>query len=105
MAGKSLRDLNISTMVANRSFFPSPVHWEDEVVYFLMLDRFSDGKETAFRDKNGNPVNTGTTLPFTPSDNGNAVKAASDAAAWRDAGTNFVGGNLTGLESKLGYLK
>ena len=28
-----------------RTFFPSPAAWEDEVLYFLMLDRFSDGRE------------------------------------------------------------
>src|SRR5215831_16198015 len=85
MAEKSLRELDISTLVANRSFFPSPVHWEDEVVYFLMLDRFSNGQETAFLDNNRNPVSTGTTLPFRPSDNGNGVQTPSDVAGWRDA--------------------
>src|SRR5262249_54264009 len=67
--------------------------------------RFSNGQETAFLDNKGNPVSTGTTLPFKPGDNGNAMQTPSDAASWRDAGANFVGGNLAGLESKLGYLK
>ena len=105
MAEKSLSNLDFGKLVVNRDFFPSPVHWEDEIVYFLMLDRFSDGKESGFRDNNGNLVGTGTTPPFAPGDNGNAIRTPSDAAAWRDAGTNFVGGNLAGLESKLGYLK
>ncbi|RZU42402.1 alpha-amylase family glycosyl hydrolase [Edaphobacter modestus] len=105
MAEKSLSNLNLGGMVANQDFFPSPTHWEDEVVYFLMLDRFSNAKESGFRDNNGNPVSAGTTPPFVPGDNGNAIRTPSDAAAWRDAGTNFVGGNLAGVESKLGYLK
>jgi len=27
------------------SFHPSPVDWRDEVLYFLLVDRFSDGHE------------------------------------------------------------
>ncbi len=28
------------------SFFPSPTDWRDEVIYFLLPDRFSDGGES-----------------------------------------------------------
>jgi hypothetical protein len=28
-----------------QSFFPSPVDWRNEVLYFLLPDRFSDGKD------------------------------------------------------------
>jgi glycosidase len=105
VAEKSLLELNLQQLVANQRFFPSPTHWEDQVIYFLMLDRFSDGKEKLFRDNAGNLVTTGTTPPFTPADNGNAIQTTGDAASWRDAGNRFVGGTLAGLESKLGYLK
>jgi glycosidase len=105
MAEKSLRELDLPSLTANRSYFPSPEHWEDEVIYFLMVDRFSDGKENFYRDNQGNRVTTGATPLFAPSDNGNAVRTESDASRWREAGTRFVGGTLTGIESKLGYLK
>jgi len=105
MAEKSLVDLDFAALAATRKFFPSPRHWEDEVIYFLMVDRFSDGRENLYRGSDGSIVTTGTTPPFTPSDNGNATGTASDAAAWREAGTKFVGGTLAGIESKLGYLK
>ena len=26
-------------------YFPSPVDWRDEILYFLLVDRFSDGQE------------------------------------------------------------
>ena len=26
-------------------YYPSPVNWKDEVLYFLLVDRFSDGRE------------------------------------------------------------
>ena len=105
MAETSLRELDLRSLTANRTFFPSPAHWEDEVIYFLMVDRFSDGKENLYRDNQGNSVTTGATPPFDPSANGNAVRSEQDAARWRDAGTRFVGGNIAGIESKLGYLK
>jgi len=105
MAEKSLRELDLASLTANRTFFPSPLHWEDQVIYFLMVDRFSDGKENLFRDNQGNLMTTGSTPPFDPTANGNAVSNDQDAARWRDAGTRFVGGTLAGVESKLGYLQ
>ncbi len=92
------------TTLTNRSFFPSPVAWEDEILYFMMLDRFSDANENLYRDNDGQLVTTGTTPPFQISDDGNAVQNDDDASNWREAGTRFVGGTLKGLESKVGYL-
>ncbi len=102
---KSLRELDLKALIAGREYLPSPQHWEDEVLYFLMLDRFSDGKENRFRDNQGGLVTTGSTPLFTPDANGNAVGTEASAARWREAGNNFVGGTLSGLESKLGYLQ
>lgn len=86
-------------------FFPSPSAWEDQVFYFLMLDRFSDDKEQAYRDLQGTVVTSGTTPLYQPGDGGNAVQNDTAAAKWRQAGGRFVGGNLKGLTSKIGYLK
>src|SRR5262249_27494636 len=101
MRERSLSELDLKALVATRQYFPSPGHWEDEVIYFLMLDRFSDGKENRYRDNQGVLVTDGATPPFTAADNGNAVGTDMDAARWREAGTRFVGGTLSGLESKL----
>jgi glycosidase len=105
MAEKSLRELDLGPLTANRTFYPSPQHWEDQVIYFLMVDRFSDGKENLFRDNRGNLVTTGSTPPYDASARGNAIQTDQDAARWRDAGKVFVGGTLPGIESKLGYLQ
>lgn len=85
--------------------FPSPAAWEDEVLYFLMLDRFSDGREDGFRANDGTVVTGGATPLFQAQDAGNAVGNDDDARAWRDAGSVFAGGTLRGLTTKLGYLK
>src|SRR5438105_927414 len=105
MAEKSLREIDVRALAASRRYFPSPEHWEDETIYFLMVDRFSDGRENLYRDRDANLVTNGETAPFTAADNGNAVRTADDAAAWREAGNGFTGGTLAGIESKLGYLK
>ncbi|MCO1654222.1 alpha-amylase family glycosyl hydrolase [Pseudonocardia humida] len=83
---------------------PSPSDWADEVLYFLLVDRFSDGREDGHRDAAGRPV-PGPTPRFGPGDGGSAVATEPDAAAWRAAGLSWVGGTLAGVASKLGYLR
>ena len=82
----------------------SPSAWEDEVLYFLLVDRFSDGQEDHYLDLAGDPV-PGATPRYTPADDGSAVRDDADAARWRAAGTGWVGGTLDGVRSKLGYLR
>lgn len=99
-----LSDIQFSTFL-DQQFFPSPIAWEDQVFYFMLLDRFSDNRENGYRDNQGEIVRSGTTPLFSPQDNGNAVKTAADAAEWREAAGKYVGGTLQGLASKIGYLK
>jgi glycosidase len=103
MVEKRISEIDLSKKTKN--FYPSPVAWEDEVIYFMMVDRFSDGKEKGYKDNDGSPVNSGTTLRYTNEDAGNATRTASDRKQWFEAGNTFVGGTLKGIESKVGYLK
>src|SRR5438067_3011555 len=105
MPVRSLAELHFDELIRNKEFTPSPTAWEDEVLYFLLVDRFSDGNEKGYRGLDGNIINTGTTELFRPSDALNAVTAAEEAARWREAGGAYVGGKITGITSKLGYLK
>jgi glycosidase len=104
MIEKTLAELDF-TSLRDRKFFPSPVAWEDQVLYFLMLDRFSDGTENGYKDDRGKVVTSGTTPMFAPSDSGNAIKTPEEAQQWREAGVQWLGGTLKGLTSKIGYLK
>ena len=78
--------------------FASPVDWRDEVLYFLLVDRFSDGQETArpLLDR-GDLAGARPALP-----NGQPWRwdrwAQSGAQHWQ-------GGTLQGVKSKLPYLK
>lgn len=97
---KSLLDLDFAGLT-RRKFTPSPAAWEDQVLYFLLVDRFSDGNERGgHRDNDGLPVTAGRTPLYTVHDSGSV-----DYDTWLKAGGVWQGGTLKGLKSKLGYLK
>jgi glycosidase len=104
MATPVVKEIDLEQLT-DRLFFPSPAAWEDQVIYFLMLDRFSDGNETGYRDINGHFVSGGKTPLFAAADSGNAVTNEEAARQWREAGVVWNGGTLKGLCSKIGYLK
>jgi glycosidase len=68
----------------------SPIDWRDQLMYFLLPDRFSDGGEV------GRPL-------FDPSQPD--LHRAVDLPSWQRAGKDFQGGNIKGIESKLDYLQ
>jgi glycosidase len=97
---KSLLDIDFAELT-RRKFTPSPAAWEDQVLYFLLLDRFSDGKEKdGYRDNENRPHRTGVALLYSPADPGRV-----DYDVWLRAGSGWQGGTLQGLQSKLGYLR
>ena len=101
MGMRSVDDLDFDD-VTRGSFTPSPEAWEDEVLYLLMPDRFSDGREAGL-SLPGVPAEELTPL-YTVEDMGSAVTTEADAARWREAGRSWVGGTLAGIRSKLDYL-
>ena len=104
MSEKSLLEVDLARL-CDRQFFPSPAAWEDQVLYFLMLDRFSDGNEQGYRGNNRRRVRGGTTPQFQPTDAENAFRTPEETDRWREAGARWVGGTLKGLTSKIGYLQ
>ena len=97
---KSLLEIDFASLT-RRTFTPSPAAWEDQVLYFLLLDRFSDGREKdGYRDNADRPAQTGATPLYQPGDSGQI-----DYDTWLSAGNGWQGGTLAGLKSKLGYLR
>lgn len=71
---------------------PSPVDWRDEVLYFLLVDRFSDGNNAA------RPLLDRTDLPA-------ARPAGWRWDAWaRSGGERWQGGTIAGVTAELDYL-
>lgn len=81
-----------------QNYHPSPQDWRDEVLYFLLVDRFSDGNE-----KNRKLVDRKNLAAARP---GSAGGEPWRWDLWAESGAErFQGGTLKGVESKLGYLK
>lgn len=102
---QSIAEIPWEELIKNRSYFPSPHRWDDELIYFLLVDRFSDGREAGgYADGQGQPVQAspGRTTPLFSF----SVDAYSaERGTWFESGKNFCGGHLAGVRSKLGYLK
>ena len=97
---KSIRDIDFAALTS-RKYTPSPDCWSDQILYFLMVDRFSDGRERGgYKDNRDKPVNTGDT-PLSTSDTIGKVPYEE----WFAQGMGWQGGTLKGLRSKLGYLR
>lgn len=85
----------------NRHYHPSPMDWRDEILYFILPDRFSDGQEGM--------------RPMLPADlstaAGQQALAALRGPAWNwqqwclSGNDRFQGGTLKGIQSKLPYLQ
>src|SRR5262245_10697696 len=91
----SVRDI---ALPRRERYHPSPADWRDETLYFLLPDRFSDGKEQ--------------TRPLLDRGNLTAARPAlPDGRAWQwnrwaESGADrWQGWTLRGIRSKLGYLK
>ncbi len=76
---RSIQELDLSV---ERELYPSPPDWRDEIIYFLLVDRFNDGVER--------PLYNGVrgVVPDRP-----------------DAGVPFQGGTLKGVTERLSYVR
>src|SRR5581483_9174798 len=86
---KSVRSIDLPRRLR---YHPSPADWRDEIIYFLLPDRFSDGRED--------------TRPLLDPRNRQAFRPAGfrwDAWA-QSGGSRWQGGTIKGVASKLGYL-
>jgi glycosidase len=76
-----------------QSYHPSPADWRDEIIYFLLPDRFSDGREE------GRPM-------LDPANPAGSRPAGFRWDRWaQSGGDRFQGGTIAGITSKLPYVK
>jgi glycosidase len=78
------------------TYFPSPVDWRDEILYFLLPDRFSDGQE-----------NSRLLLTRTEIQNLRQTLSRPDMnwQDWAKSGLRWQGGTIKGIEGQLDYLQ
>lgn len=70
--------------------FPSPDDWSDQILYFFLPDRFSDGRDS------DRPL-------FERSNPERFI--SRDKRAWMEAGKRFTGGTLRGAFARLPYIQ
>jgi glycosidase len=76
-----------------QKFFASPGDWQDEVIYFLLPDRFSDGREAQRPLLDRSNLGAGRPKDFR-------------FDRWAEGGGGrWQGGTLPGIQSKLDYLQ
>ena len=100
----SINDIPWTEILKQDHYHPSPTDWSDQVIYFLLIDRFSDANEDGYKDASGQVVQGSTPL-FSLADANNAVQTTAGIEGWMTAGTQWLGGTLKGITSKIGYLK
>jgi glycosidase len=74
-------------------YTPSPVDWRNEILYFLLVDRFSDGGDAA--------------RPLLDRANAAALRGPNWSwQQWFESGSSrFQGGTIRGVTSRLAYLR
>ncbi|HEY9665593.1 MAG TPA: alpha-amylase family glycosyl hydrolase [Coleofasciculaceae cyanobacterium] len=78
------------------TYFPSPFDWRDEVLYFLLPDRFSDGNEASRPLLTRDEIKTLRTQANRPDWNWQK---------WADSGKRWQGGTINGIWQQLDYLQ
>ena len=77
-----------ASLTPRGSVHKSPGDWRDQILYFLLPDRFSNGADSPLFDRQ-NP----------------SQFAAADKVAWMNAGRTWQGGTIKGITSRLDYLR
>ncbi len=89
---RSSETLKEITIQIPEKVYPSPEDWRDEIIYSLIIDRFSDGRE----DKR--PL-------YDPKIHYENALKKDGGKEWAAEGLRWQGGNFNGIASKLDYLK
>ena len=79
--------LSDASLTPRGSVHKSPGDWRDQILYFLLPDRFSNAAGRPLYDRR-NP----------------GQFAAADKAAWMNAGRTWQGGTIKGITARLDYL-
>lgn len=84
-------DFDLKEIIKNHEYQSSPEAWEEQILYFLLIDRFADGKDRALYDPE--------------KDFENVLENQEALKKWKNQAENWNGGNLQGLINRLDYLQ
>ena len=88
---KSTKDFDLNKLKENKDYTKSPEAWDEQIFYFLLVDRFANEEDFPLYEQE--------------SDYENALQDEKTKKQWQKSAENWVGGTLKGLTKKLDYLK
>jgi len=88
---RSFKEFNLKKMIEIKEYQKSPEAWDEQIFYFLLIDRFAAEKDYPLYNEN--------------KDFENALKTEAAKQKWLDSGESWNGGTLKGIINKLDYLK
>jgi glycosidase len=89
---RKLEDINLKEIKKGREYTKSPEAWDEELFYFLLVDRFNNHEQDY-------------PLYDPEKDYENALQSEESRNNWLEAGNDWVGGTLQGIIEKLDYLE
>lgn len=89
---RKLEDINLKEISKGRDYTKSPEAWDEELFYFLLVDRFNNHEENYL-------------LYDKKEDYENALQSEESRNKWLESGDHWVGGTLKGIIEKLDYLE
>lgn len=92
----SAREILNAVRRDGHAYFQSPIDWRDEVLYFLLPDRFSDGKEQGRQLLTREEI---AGLRRSP------ARSNWNWQNWARSGSRWQGGTIRGITGKLPYLR
>ena len=83
---KSTKELNLNKLKESKNFTKSPEAWDEQIFYFLLVDRFANEENFPFYDYEN--------------DYENALQDEKSKEKWHKSGENWVGDTLNGLTKR-----
>lgn len=81
---RSIEEIDLQAIKNNREYYNSPEDWKDQIIYFLIVNRFSDGNE----DKRE---------LFNENEDFDNIKKTDSVEEGQNWGSKWNGGSLKGV--------
>ncbi len=88
---KSKIDFDLNKLKNNKDYTKSPEAWDEQIFYFLLVDRFASEEDYPLYDPD--------------KDYENALQDEKTKKQWHKNSDSWIGGTLKGITNKLDYLK
>jgi len=88
---KSYQDFDLKEISKDREYKKSPEAWDEQIFYFLLVDRFASEEDYPLYDEEN--------------DYENALNDEESKQKWLESGEKWNGGTIKGIIDKLDYLK